>query len=259
MPHSPCRPAPNRTRRSRRRPVTSLLVILPLLALGWAIVAGVPGLMPGETFVPGPAESRATATGDAADLLATLPVKGKAAKTGYDRTGEFGSAWRDEDANGCDTRNDILARDLTAIVTDESCRVLSGMLVAPYTGESVSFERGETTSMLVQIDHLVALSNAWQTGAQQLERAERIALANDPLNLLASDGPSNAQKGDGDAATWLPAEKSFRCEYVARQISVKAVYGLWVAPAEQDAMARVLATCPGQPAYAAGSDRPPPR
>ena len=102
-------------------------------------------------------------------------------------------------------------------------------------------------------------SKAWQTGAQQLERADRIALANDPLNLLASDGPSNAQKGDGDAATWLPAQKSYRCEYVAHQISVKAVYGLWVTPAEHDAMARVLAACPGQPANAAGSDQAPPR
>ena len=138
-------------------------------------------------------------------------------------------------------------------MTDETCRVLSGELLAPYTGESVSFERGETTSMLVQIDHLVALSNAWQTGAQQLDQTERIALANDPLNLLASDGASNSRKGDGDAATWLPAQKSFRCEYVARQISVKAAYGLWVAPAERDAMVRVLATCPGQPA-AVGSD-----
>ena len=229
------------------------MVVLSLLALVWAIVVGVPALAPGETAVPGRVVPAATATGDAAELLATLPVKGKAAKTGYDRTGDFGSAWRDVDDNGCDTRNDILARDLTAIVTDETCRVHSGELLAPYTGESVSFERGETTSMLVQIDHLVALSNAWQTGAQQLDQTERIALANDPLNLLASDGASNSQKGDGDAATWLPAQKSFRCEYVARQISVKAAYGLWVAPAERDAMVRVLATCPGQPA-AVGSD-----
>ncbi|TFC36866.1 HNH endonuclease family protein [Cryobacterium sp. TMT2-14] len=253
MPHASRKPASTRSRRSRRRPVTALMVVLPLLALVWAIVVGVPGVTPGETSVPFPVGSTAAApvTGDAADLLATLPVKGKAAKTGYDRTGEFGSAWRDVDDNGCDTRNDILARDLAAIVTDASCRVLSGQLLAPYTGESVSFERGETTSMLVQIDHLVALSNAWQTGAAQLTREERIALANDPLNLLASDGVSNSQKGDGDAATWLPAEKSFRCEYVAHQISVKATYGLWVAPAEHDAMVRVLATCPGQPAYSA--------
>ena len=239
------------------------MVVLPLLALVWAMVTGVPGLTPGldpgtspglepgASSVPGAGAPTATATGDAADLLATLPVKGKAPKTGYDRTDEFGSAWQDVDDNGCDTRNDILARDLTATVTDDTCRVLSGTLLAPYTGESVAFERGETSSMLVQIDHLVALSNAWQTGAQQLDRAERIALANDPLNLLASDGSSNARKGDGDAATWLPAQKSFRCEYVARQISVKAAYGLWVAPAEHDAMGRILVACPGQTAYAA--------
>lgn len=189
----------------------------------------------------------------AAALLATLPVKGKAPKSGYDRTGDFGSAWLDVDRNGCDTRNDILARDLTAIVRSGSCRILSGTLAEPYTGTRVAFVRGAATSSLVQIDHLVALSNAWQTGAQQLTQEQRVSLANDPLNLLAADGRANAQKGDGDAATWLPAAKSFRCTYVARQISVKVAYGLWVAPAERDAMARVLSTCPEQRGMASGA------
>jgi hypothetical protein len=99
----------------------------------------------------------------------------------------------------------------------------------------------------VQIDHVVALSNAWQTGAQQLSQSERIELANDPTNLLAVDGSSNSQKGDGDTATWLPRTKSFRCEYVARQIAVKAEYSLWVTAAEKEAMLSVLATCPDQP------------
>jgi hypothetical protein len=186
-------------------------------------------------------------------LLATLPVKGKAPKTGYDRTGDFGTAWLDVDRNGCDTRNDILARDLTAIVRSGPCRVLSGTLAEPYTGTSVAFVRGNATSSLVQIDHLVALSNAWQTGAQQLTQEQRVSLANDPLNLLAADGRANAQKGDGDAATWLPAAKTFRCTYVARQISVKVTYGLWVAPAERDAMTRVLSTCPEQRGMASAS------
>ncbi len=183
-------------------------------------------------------------------LLATLSIKGKAPRTGYDRTGMFGTAWLDVDRNGCNTRDDILARDLTAIVTAGPCRVTSGTLIAPYTGQTVLFVRGQDTSRLVQIDHLVALSNAWQTGAQQLSQDQRIALANDPLNLLAADGFSNSQKSDGDAATWLPAERSFRCQYVALQISVKASYGLWVAPAEHDAMTRILTACPGQPGYA---------
>ncbi|MBB5639850.1 GmrSD restriction endonuclease domain-containing protein [Cryobacterium roopkundense] len=185
-------------------------------------------------------------------LLATLAVKGRAAKTGYDRTESFGSAWLDVDQNGCDTRNDILARDLTNIVKSGECRVLTGTLQGPYTGKTISFMRGEDTSSLVQIDHVVALSNAWQTGAQQLTQAERESLANDPLNLLAVDGPTNSSKGDGDSATWLPPQKSYRCAYVARQISVKASYGLWVTSSEQDSMTRILATCPEQRAATSG-------
>lgn len=186
--------------------------------------------------------------GSALALLATLPVKGKAPKTGYDRSGMFGTAWLDVDRNGCDTRNDILARDLTGISLRGPCTVLGGQLVSPFTGGAVAFIRGNTTSTLVQIDHLVSLSNAWQTGAQQLTQQQRISLANDPLNLLAVDGSSNAQKGDGDTATWLPANKPFRCAYVALQVSVKATYGLWVTTAERDAMARVLSACPDQDA-----------
>ena len=126
--------------------------------------------------------------------------------------------------------------------------MLSGMLADPYTGTSIDFVRGQGTSQAVQIDHVVALMNAWETGAQQLTAEERLAFANDPLNLLAVDGPSNSRKGAGDAATWLPPAKGFRCEYVARQVTVKHEYGLWVTAPERDAIARVLDGCPGQPA-----------
>lgn len=177
-------------------------------------------------------------------VLATLAVKGKAAKTGYDRTANFGQAWLDVDRNGCDTRNDILARDLITTVKAGSCKVLSGSFIEPYTGRIVNFLRGNATSALVQIDHVVSLSNAWQTGAQQLSQSQRFTFANDPLNLLAVDGRSNSQKGDGDTATWLPSNKAFRCDYVSRQVSVKATYGLWVTPAEKAAMVRILSDCP---------------
>lgn len=177
-------------------------------------------------------------------LLATVAIKGKAPKTGYDRTANFGAAWLDVDRNGCDTRNDILARDLLTSVKEGTCTVLHGSFFEPYTGQNLNFLRGNTTSALIQIDHLVALSNAWQTGAQQLSSAQRISFANDPLNLLAVDGRSNSQKGDGDTATWLPSNKAFRCDYVSRQVSVKATYGLWVTQAEHDAMVRVLTGCP---------------
>ncbi|MFJ4266825.1 HNH endonuclease family protein [Paenarthrobacter nicotinovorans] len=189
----------------------------------------------------------AVAPEKAADALERLPVKGRAAKSDYDRAA-FGQAWADADRNGCDTRNDILRRDLTAVKFTEgsSCKVASGMLNEPYTGRQVSFQRGQDTSSAVQIDHVVALADAWQKGAQQLTVQQRQTLANDPLNLIAADGPANVKKGAGDAATWLPANKNFRCHYVARQISVKTAYRLWVTQAEKDAMKGVLSSCPGQ-------------
>ncbi|WP_311217408.1 DUF1524 domain-containing protein [Arthrobacter sp. AB6] len=196
--------------------------------------------------------AEASAAVEAADLLATLPVKGRAPKTGYERA-LFGPTWADVDQNGCDTRNDILRRDLTEVTytTSVPCTVKTGILADPYTGTTISFVRGTTTSSAVQIDHVVALSDAWQKGAQQLTTEQRTAFANDPLNLQATDGPTNQQKGDGDAATWLPPNKGFRCEYVARQVSVKARYSLWVTQAERDAIAGILAGCPGQVAPAA--------
>ena len=181
-------------------------------------------------------------------VLETLPVKGRAPKSGYTRD-QFGSAWADVDHNGCDTRNDILKRDLTSIVYKlgtRSCVVASGVLVDRYSGETINFVRGNVTSMAVQIDHVVALSNAWQTGAFKMSVEERRAFANDPLNLFAVKGSLNQQKSDGDAATWLPPLKSFRCAYVAQQIAVKAKYSLWVVVPEKAAMVAILAMCPGQ-------------
>ena len=182
----------------------------------------------------------------ATEVLAELPVKGRSPKTGYDREGQFGTPWIDVDRNGCDTRNDVLRRDLTDAVLAGPCKVMSGTLVDPYTAQTIGFVRGNTTSTLVQIDHVVSLSDAWQKGAQALSPAQRVTFANDPLNLLAVDGQANQRKGDSDAATWLPQNRAFRCEYVARQISVKATYALWVTAAERDAMGRVLEACPGQ-------------
>ena len=176
-------------------------------------------------------------------MLGTIPIKGRAPKTGYEREGQFGRAWIDVDRNGCDTRNDILLRDLTAEVVEDNCRVLSGTLADPYTGQVIAFLRGQDTSSEVQIDHVVALLNAWETGAQQLSYDTRVQFANDPLNLLAVDGRTNSQKGAGDAATWLPPVTSYRCEYVTRQVQVKARYGLWVTQAEHDAVVRVLSAC----------------
>jgi hypothetical protein len=181
-------------------------------------------------------------------VLETLPVKGRAPKSGYTRD-QFGPAWADVNRNGCDTRNDILKRDLSEILYKagtRNCVVASGTLVDRYSGEIINFVRGNVTSMEVQIDHVVALSNAWQTGAFKLTADQRKALANDPLNLFAVKGRLNSQKGDGDAATWLPPLKRFRCTYVAQQIAVKAKYSLWVVAPEKAAMVSILAKCPTQ-------------
>lgn len=186
--------------------------------------------------------------GSALAALATLAVKGRAPRTGYDR-GLFGQAWADVDRDGCDTRNDVLRRDLAPYVLKSGtngCLVLSGTLHDPYLGKTIAFVRGRSTSSAVQIDHVVALSDAWQKGAQRWTTPRRTALANDPLNLLAVDGLTNQRKSDGDAATWLPPNKAYRCPYAARQIAVKAKYGLWVTGAERDALTRILAGCPSQ-------------
>jgi hypothetical protein len=185
---------------------------------------------------------------DAVTVLNTLPIKGRAPKTGYSRA-MFGSGWGRDPETGCDMRNTILQRDLVGEYTGtraNNCTVEIGKLIDPYSGTELWLERG-VTSNDIQIDHVVSLSNAWQTGAFGWTDSKRVAFANDPLNLLAVAGHLNAQKGDGDAATWQPPRRAYRCEFVARQIAVKGKYALWVTPPEADAMKRILAKCPGQP------------
>ena len=179
----------------------------------------------------------------AIDALKNIAIKGRAPKTGYDRA-QFGGDWLS--VGGCDTRNIILNRDLKNVVANDSCEVISGTLNDPYSGKAITFKRGSDTSGDVQIDHVVALSDAWQKGAQQMTAEDRKALANDPLELLAVDGPTNMQKSDGDAATWIPPNKAFRCQYVARQIAVKQKYNLWMTQAEHNAISKILNTCPSQ-------------
>lgn len=175
-----------------------------------------------------------------ADLTA-LEVTDRGVLDGYDRD-DF-AHWTDPDGNGCDTRNDILARDLTVeTVDDDGCKVLTGTLTDPYGGETIDFERGERSSE-VQIDHVVALANAWRTGASEWDDDTREQFANDPANLLAVDGPLNNQKSASDAADWLPPAEGFQCAYVVLQVEVKAAYGLSVTTDEHDAMSRVLEDC----------------
>ena len=179
----------------------------------------------------------------ALDILKQVAIKGRAPNTGYNRN-QFGDGWQDK--NGCDMRNIILNRDLKNPIINDKCQVIGGTLHDPYTGKTIIFVRSNSSSDAVQIDHVVALSDAWQKGAQLLTLEQRVQLANDPLELIAVDGKINQQKGDGDAATWLPPNKSFRCQYIARQIAVKHKYKLWITQAEHDAMSNILNKCQNQ-------------
>lgn len=170
-----------------------------------------------------------------------LQVNGKAPKTGYERS-LFSDGWGE--IGSCDVRNYILKRDMKSVKLRDSCKVDTGVLLDPYTGKTIRFKYGVGTSSAVQIDHVVALSDAWQKGAQKIGSAKRYAFYNDPLNLLAVDGPTNSSKGDSDASAWLPPNKAYRCAYVARQVAVKLKYKIWVIEAEKTAIKRVLSACP---------------
>lgn len=224
-----------------------LFAVIGLVIIGFAIYSAVPNSQaPNTNQTTSNAPTvlpSSTVRSPALQALESLEVKGRAPKTGYERS-QFGDGW--SQVNGCDMRNIILHRDLTMVIVNSSCQVVSGILHDPYTGKTIDFVRGKNTSANIQIDHVVALSDAWQKGAQLLSPFERQALANDPIELLAVDGAINQQKGDGDAATWLPPNKLFRCEYVARQVAVKQKYRLWVTTAEKIAIENILSSCPNQ-------------
>jgi Protein of unknown function (DUF1524)/Excalibur calcium-binding domain len=180
----------------------------------------------------------------ATTALASLPVKGWAPMTGYSRA-MFGIAWSDSDHNGCDQRDDALWRaSLQRGVRSDGCTVTSAKVTDVYTSHVIHFVRGGLYSQGLDIDHVVALGNAWATGGQYESAAIRLKIATDPLNLLAVDPSQNRQKSDSNAASWLPPVASYRCSYVARQIAVKKKYGLWVVAPEKAAMQRILNTCP---------------
>ena len=225
-----------------RRHGSMMVVLSGLLAASLAI-----GLPVGSAYADEPTDGTGAGT-SATEVLDSLEVKGRAPKTGYKRT-QFGKAWADVDHNGCDTRNDILNRDLTGVRhkwRTHNCVVKSGKLHDPYTGKDIKFKKGKKTSTAVQIDHVVALENAWQSGANQWGRTKRYRFGNDMYNLLAVDGPANQEKGSASAAYWLPTNGAYRCDYVARQIGVKAKYGLTVTTKEKRAMLSVLRACPAQ-------------
>ncbi len=223
----------------RKRRIIISIILLTLFVC--VIIINTPNLTNQNTFKKQKIGNNMSSS--ALSVLEKLALKGRAPKTGYSRT-QFGDGWIVK--NGCDTRNIILNRDMVNVKVNEKCDVVSGTLKDLYTGKTIEFMRGSSTSAAVQIDHVVALSNAWQTGAQQLTPEKRIELANDPLELLAVSETANIHKSDGDAATWLPPNKSYRCAYVARQTAVKFKYGLWVTRPEYDAISSILRKCQNQ-------------
>jgi hypothetical protein len=175
--------------------------------------------------------------------LSNLETKAAASMSGYSRA-KFGPAWFDVDLNRCNTRNDILARDLRQVTFKQgsNCIVATGVLKDSYTATTINFVQGPMSSK-IQIDHVVALAAAWRTGAQAWTGDRRLFYANNSLVLLAVDGPTNNAKGDKDAANWLPPNVGFDCRYVARQIAIKTKYELWVTQPERMAMSGVLSGC----------------
>lgn len=207
---------------------------------------------PSPTWTPTPTSTAAVAGSPVFDVaraqLAALPVKG------WDRTQDFqrwrfGKAWSDDvnvefGHNGCNTRDDILRRDLAdLVVRPGTCYAQSGTLHDPYSGTTIPFVRGPETSNGVQIDHVVSLADAWYKGARSWDPQRRLDFANDPRNLLAVSPKANFDKAFRDAASWLPPNAAFRCDFVARQVDVKTAYGLWVSAKEKEAMADVLSWC----------------
>ncbi|MDO4889585.1 MAG: HNH endonuclease family protein [Candidatus Saccharibacteria bacterium] len=227
--------------RYRLRRVIGVLSTFILVAL-WVITNP-------ESYQPEKSQASSNASAESQDaplvitILETLPIKGRAPKTGYKRT-EFYDTWPIID--GCSLRQRIIKREVGDSAKLDGCDVVAGTFTEAYTGETREYKTKAEFSKNIQIDHIVALSDAWQKGAQNLTKEKRYELATDPLNLIAADGPANQQKSDGDAATWLPKNKAFRCQYVARQVSVKSKYELWVTQAEHDAIARVLTNCPDE-------------
>ena len=227
------------TRRHRVIPVLIVIIAVGVAVFGWVHWRNEPTT----------AESTATPGYDRArTLLAALPVKGWDRHTDFSRY-RFGEPWSDDVAvefgrNGCNTRDDILRRDLRELVVRTgTCYAQTGVLLDPYTGVSIPFVRGPTTSDAVQIDHVVSLSDAWYKGAREWDEQRRRDFANDPRNLLAVGGKANFDKAFRDAAAWLPPAEAFHCEFVARQVEVKAAYRLWVSANEKRAMEEVLDDC----------------
>jgi len=252
--------------KSRRRILAALLAILVIAAVAgvlfWQERSTRQSAGPSPTWRAEPTSSAALLSSASAPPLPGDPSRYDLARQqlrqlevrGWDRTSDFkryqfGKAWSDDvnvefGHNGCNTRDDILRRDLkNLVVRPFTCYAQSGTLIDPYSGVTIDFVRSPDTSNAIEIDHVVALADAWYKGARAWDPQRRMDFANDPRNLLAVSPKANFDKAFRDAASWLPPNEAFRCDFVARQIEVKTAYGLWLAAKEKKAMEAVLARC----------------
>ena len=182
--------------------------------------------------------------GRAGALLDELPTGKLERGVAYDRTADFGPAWADVDHNGCDTRNDMLRRDLTRIKVrtgTHGCVVIAGRYDEPYTGAEMTFSKAQASE--IQIDHLVPLHAAWMLGAFRWSPELRLAYANDPMVLISASGPANQDKGDRLADSWKPTNRGAWCAYAANTVAIHHKYVLPVTSSERSALKRMLATC----------------
>ncbi len=257
-----------RARRWRRRGLIAALAVLLVGAVAAALIwqqrsssemsgpsptwragestsSATPSVAPPDPATASPGPSRYEI---ARRQLRELPVRGWDRTSDFQRR-QFGEAWSDDvnvefGHNGCNTRDDILRRDLkNLVVRPFTCFAQSGTLIDPYTGTTIDFVRGPDTSNSIEIDHVVSLADAWYKGARAWDPQRRLDFANDPRNLLAVSPKANFDKAFRDAASWLPPNQAFRCDFVARQIDVKTAYGLWLSAKERKALADVLARC----------------
>ena len=248
-------------RRWRRRGLGILLAVLVVGAVAgvliWQDRSARPTSGPSPTWRAEPSGAPASTVASAVpapryDLarqqLKALPVRGWDRTSDFQRS-QFGQAWSDDvnvefGHNGCNTRDDILRRDLKDLVVRPfTCFAQSGTLIDPYTATVIPFVRGPESSNAIEIDHVVSLADAWYKGARAWDPQRRLDFANDPRNLLAVSPKANFDKAFRDAASWLPPNEAFRCDFVARQIDVKTAYGLWLSAKEKKALTDVLARC----------------
>jgi hypothetical protein len=187
------------------------------------------------------------------DVLADVAQVPARMRSGDYRRDAFGEAWTDDNSapggrNGCDTRNDILDRDLVdkTYVAISRCptAVATGTLRDPYTSQTIPFVRGAQAGAAVQIEHIVPLAYAWDQGARIWTDEMRVRFANDPANLVAVDGPTNQDKGDAEPALWMPPNAAFHCQYAMQFVAVMKGYSLPIDGPSVAELRRAVATCP---------------